>query len=69
MACIDNVGGREMYSILESLDPDDAKLLEALGPQYSNPADRDRRLVYFTSPSQLVVVQDNRLIAIDLITN
>ena len=68
-AGIDNLGWRGMYSVLESSNPDDAKLLEALGPSYSNLADRDRRLVYFASPSQLLVVQDNRLTAIDFITN
>jgi len=68
-AGIDNLGGREMYSVLESSNPDDAKLLEALGPRYGNLADRDRRLVYFASPSQLLVVQDNRLTAIDFIAN
>jgi hypothetical protein len=66
---IDNQGGRGMLSVLESNDPDDANLLQAFGPKYSNLADRDRRLVYFASPSQLLVVQDNRLTAIDFITN
>ena len=68
-AGIVNLGRGGMYSVLESSDPDDAKLLEALGPRYSNLADRDRRLVYFGSPSQLLVVQDNRMTAIDFITN
>ena len=49
-----------MRSVLEVSDPKDANLLGALGPEYSNLADRDRRLVYFASPSQLLVIQDNR---------
>jgi hypothetical protein len=64
-AGIDNLGGRGMLSILQSGDPADAKLLEAFGPGYCNLADRDHRLVYFASPSQLLVVQDNRMTAID----
>jgi hypothetical protein len=54
-AGFDNVGGRGMRSILESSDPDDANLLQALGPKYSNLADQDRRLVYFASPSQRLI--------------
>ena len=68
-AGFDNVGGRGMLSILESNNPDDAKLLQAFGSKYSNLADRDRRLVYFASLSQLLIVQDNRLTTIDFITN
>ena len=66
-AGIDNLGGHGMLSILQSSDPADAKLLEAFGPGYCNLADRDHRLVYFASPSQLLVVQDNRMTAIDYI--
>ena len=58
-----------MRSNLERSDPNDAKLLRAFGPEYANLADRDRRLVYFASPSQLLVVQDNRMTEIDFITN
>jgi len=68
-AGIDNFGGRGMLSILDSGDPDDAKLLQAIGNGYSDLADRDRRLVYFASSSQLLIVQDNRMTAIDFITN
>ena len=68
-AGIDNLGGRGLRSILESSNPDDAKLLQAFGPAYANLACRDRRLVFFASPSQLVVVQDNRMTAIDFVTN
>jgi hypothetical protein len=68
-AGFDNVGGRGMFSTLESGDPDDASLLRAFGSKYSNLADRDRRLVYFASPSQLLIVQDGRLTTIDFIAN
>ena len=57
---LDNRGGGKMQDVLNSDDPQDAKLLQALGPRNSNLADRDSRLVYFASPSQLLIVQDNR---------
>jgi len=66
---IDNLGGRGMLSILDNDNPDDAKLWQAIGNGYSDLADRDSRLVYFASPSQLLIVQDNRMTAIDFITN
>jgi hypothetical protein len=58
-----------MRSVLESRDPNDAQLLGVFGQAYANLADRDRRLVYFASPSQLLVVQDKRMTEIDFITN
>lgn len=64
-AVIDNLGGRGVLSVLNSSDPADEKLLQALGPDYSNLACRDNRLVFFASPSQLLIVQDKRLAAID----
>lgn len=66
---IDNVGGRGMRSILENSDPEDAKLLQTFGPAYNDLPDRDRRLVYFASASQLLIVQDNRLTLIDYTYN
>jgi len=57
---VDNWGSSEIRSVLEASDPNDASLLRALGPEYANLADRDRRLVYFASPSQLLVIQDSR---------
>jgi hypothetical protein len=57
----DNVGGRGMFSILESGDPDNAQLLQAFGRESSNLADQDRHLIFFASPAQLLVVQDHRL--------
>jgi len=68
-AGFDNLGGRGMLSVLDDSNPDDAKLLQAMGNGYSNLADRDSRLVYFASPSYLLIVQDNRMTAIDFITN
>ena len=64
-AGIDNLGGRGALSILKSGDPADADLLNAFGPEYSNLADRDDRVVYFASPSQLLILQDKRFTAID----
>jgi hypothetical protein len=58
-----------MRSALERDDANDAKLLGAFGQGYVNLADRDRQWVYFASPSQLLVVQDNRMREIDSITN
>jgi hypothetical protein len=66
---VDNRGGGGLRSTLENSDPGDARLLRALGPSYSNLADREHRLVFFSSPSQLLVVQDNRIAASDLMTN
>jgi hypothetical protein len=68
-AGLDNIGGRGMRSVLESSSPNDKTLLQAFGTQYANLVDGDRRVVFFASPSQLVVVQDNRLTAIDFIGN
>lgn len=68
-AGFDNLGGRGMLSVLDNSNPDDAKVLQAMGKGYGNLADRDSRLVYFASPSYLLIVQDNRMTAIDFITN
>jgi hypothetical protein len=65
----DNLGGRGVLTVLDNSNPDDAKLLQAMGNGYSNPANRDSRLVYFASPSYLLIVQDNCMTAIDFITN
>ena len=64
-AGIDNRGGGEMHDVLDSGAPQDAKLLQALGQGNSNLADRDSRLVYFASPSQLLIIQDNRWTHVD----
>jgi hypothetical protein len=64
-AGIDNVGGRGMFSVLDKDDLQDAKMLEALGQGNRNVVDRDSQLVYFVSPSQLLIVQDNRLTPVD----
>jgi hypothetical protein len=57
---IDNLGGRGMFSILESNDPDDSVLLQAFGREGSNLADRARSLIFFASPAQLLIVEDGR---------
>ena len=64
-----SAGGRGMRSVLERGDASDAKLLGVFGQGYVNLAACDRQLVYFASPSQLLVVQDNRMRGIDFIPN
>jgi len=56
----DNVGGRGAFSVLATSDPDDAPLLAAFGSQSANLADRDRHLIFFASPAQLLIVEDDR---------
>lgn len=63
-AGVDNRGGRG--SVLESSDPNDAKLLQAFVVENTNLVDRDSRLVYFASQSQLFIVQDNRWTPVDV---
>jgi hypothetical protein len=52
---VDNVGGRGRFSILESANP-----LQAFGRESSNMADRDRNLIFFAFPAQLLIVEDGR---------
>jgi hypothetical protein len=66
IAGVDNLGGRGMFSVLESSDPNDAKLLQAFVTENTNLVDRDSRLVYLASRSQLIIVQDNRPSSFDL---
>lgn len=66
---VDNVGGRGMFSVLESSDPLDGQLLRAFGQESSNLADRDRHLIFFASPGQLVIVEDGRWQAPDYTTS
>jgi len=65
-AGVDNRGSRGTTSVLESSDPSDAKLLQAFVAENANLVDRDCRLVYFASQSELFIVQDNRWTAYDL---
>lgn len=65
-AGVDNLGSRG--SVLESSDPNDVKLLQAFVAENTNLVDRDCRLVYFVSRSQLLIVQDNRWTPFDLTT-
>jgi len=64
-AGIDNQSLNSAFSNLERSDPNDAKLLEVFGQETSNLLDRDSRLVYLASPSQVLIVQDNRWTRID----
>src|SRR5215467_15488437 len=64
-AVIDNQGRRGMFSVLENSNPNDAGLLQALGQNTSNLVDRDSQLIYFASPLQLLIVQDNRWTTVD----
>jgi hypothetical protein len=63
-AGVDNRGGRG--SVLESSDPNDSKLLQAFVVENTNLVDRDSRLVYVASQSQLFIVQDNRWTPVDV---
>jgi hypothetical protein len=69
VAGVDNLGGRGMLSILESRNAADAPLLRAFGRDSSNLADRDRNLIFFASPTQLVIVEDHRLYGMDYYMN
>ena len=65
-AGVDTRAGHGRFSsVLEGGDPNDAKLLQAFVAENANLVDRDSRLVYFASPSQLLVVRDNRPTAFD----
>ncbi len=68
-AGVDDAGGRGMFSILESSDPDDAVLLQAFGREGSNLADRDHSLIFFASPAQLLIVEDGRWKGVDYTIN
>ena len=68
-AGVDNVGGRGVFSILESNNPDDAALLQAFGREGSNLADRDRRLIFFASHAQLLIIEDGRWKGMDYTIN
>ena len=66
---VDSVGGRGTVSILESSDRDDAQLLQAFGRETLNLADRDHHLIFFASPTQLVIAEDHRWYGMDYYTN
>jgi hypothetical protein len=65
VAGFDNLGGRGMLGILESTNAADAPMLQAFGRDSSNLADRDRNLIFFASPTQLVIVEDHRWYGMD----
>ena len=66
---VDNGGGPRMFSVLESSDPDDAALLQAIALASSNLADRDRHLDFFASPARLLIVEDRRWKGMDYTIN
>jgi len=67
MAGVDTHAGHGTFSnVLESSDPSDARLLQTFVSENTNLVDRDSELVYFASPSQLFIVQDNRPTSFDL---
>ena len=68
-AGVDNVGGRGMLSILASTNAADAPILQAFGRDSSNLADRNRNLIFFASPTQLVIVEDHRWYGMDYYMN
>jgi len=51
------------------MNPGDAQLLQAFGRESSNLADSDRRLIFFASPAQLLIVEDGRWKAVDYTAN
>ena len=69
VAGFDNLGGRGMLSILESTNAADAPILQAFGRDSSNLTDRDRNLIFFASPTQLVIVEDHRWYGMDYTIN
>jgi hypothetical protein len=69
VAGVDTLGGRGMLSILESTNAADAPILRAFGRYSSNLADRDRNLIFFASPTQLVIVEDHRWYGMDYSNN
>jgi hypothetical protein len=69
VAGVDTLGGRGMLSILQSTNAADAPILQAFGRDSSNLADRDRNLIFFASPTQLVIVEDHRWYGMDYYMN
>ena len=57
---VDNTGGRGILSVLQSSHSDDAQLLNAFGPEDNNLVEPCRNLVFFASPSRLLVIEDAR---------
>ena len=68
-AGVDNLGGRGMLSVFESTNAADAAMLQAFGRDSNNLADRDRNLIFFASPTQLVIVEDHRWYGMDYYIN
>jgi hypothetical protein len=69
IAEFDNVGARGTLSNLQRDNPDDAQLLLAFGRDSANLADRDRNLIFFASPTRLLIVEDGRWKGMDYTVN
>jgi hypothetical protein len=61
----DNVRDRGTLSVLQANDPRDAQLLQFFGQGTSNLIDRDRGLVFFASPTRLLILEDRRWYGVD----
>ena len=68
-AGVDNVRDGGTLSVLQTNDPRDAQLLRFFGYDASNLVDRDRRLVFFASPTRLLILEDDRWYGVDYDTN
>jgi hypothetical protein len=68
-AGVDNVRDRGTLSVLQADDPRDAQLLRLFGQGASNLIDRDRGLVFFASPTRLLILEDRRWYGIDYSIN
>ena len=68
-AGINNGKNASTLAVLQADDPRDAQLLRLFGYDSSNLVDRDRRLVFFASPTRLLVLGDNRWYGVDYSVN
>lgn len=69
IAGVDNLRDHGTLSVLQVNDPHDAQLLRLFGGDSSNLVDRDRHLIFFASPTRLLVVEDARWYGVDYSTN
>lgn len=66
---VDNVKDPGTISVLQVGNPQDMQLLRAFGHDASNLVDRDQHLVFFATPSRLLIVEDARWNGMDYVTN
>ena len=66
---VDNATDRGTLSVLQANDPRDAQLLRFFGYNTSNLVDRDRHLIFFASPTRLLILQDGRWYGADYSIN